>query len=141
MLCEFCDDKLENPVKLDCDHVYCEECALIIFRKDKELFTKKINQPKKRNINNGEAIDKDLKIVKDRDLSEDLIGKSLKNDIKIDDKEIKAKLESVMKGECIHCNFKLNGIFNKVDRLLNFLEKANSQKSKMTELKKRSIFI
>jgi hypothetical protein len=128
LLCEFCEGKLENPVKLDCEHVLCESCAVIIYQKDKKSFEEKMKKLRKTNYEHEEAIDENLKITKDRDLKDNLIGKSLKEDENINEEKIKKKLESVLKGECINCKFRLNGIFNKVDRLLNFLEKAQNQK-------------
>ena len=138
LLCEFCEDKLENPVRLDCDHVFCESCALILFNKDEALFREKMKNLKQRKVIQSEGIDSNLKVKKDRDLAGNLVGKSLKLDEdEKDEVDIQKKLEFVKKGQCVNCNFKLNGIFNKVDRLMTFLEKAKESQSKQN-LAKRS---
>lgn len=139
LMCEFCEGQLSNPVKLDCEHVFCEECALIMFRRDKEGFERKMGRMRATATQSGEAVGKDLRIQEDRDVDEKFVGTVLRRDEKEgDEKKLSARRASVQRGECINCKFRLNGIFNKVDRLLNFLQKAKVQKAKMTELKKRS---
>lgn len=143
--CEFCDNKLDNPVKLECSHVFCEKCAVMIFRRDlKEYNHLKMKMKTKsessalpdKTDNQGNSKGSTELTESHRDIDKKFIGKVLKFNFEDWQKKDKIRIEAIKKGSCIKCNSKLNGIFNEIDKFMQYLEKIKKERASKTLLKK-----
>lgn len=138
LICEFCYLPLSNPVKLECGHVFCEKCAVLVYKKEiSELLIFEDNLDK----NKKEDDPSKIKTVEaHRDLEERFHGQILKEDQEILEMRKEKRKKAVLSGSCVTCGDKLNGIFNDVGKIMEFLEKAKKQKQGNADLLSKSKF-
>lgn len=132
LACEFCTQPLVSPVKLACGHVFCEKCGLLAFQKDlkKWLEFETELKAKAREEEGPEG----RQIGEHRDLDKKFFEARLKEDSEKERDLLEKRKTAVQKGECISCGDKINGIFNDVQKVLDFLERAKKRKAEDSSL-------